>query len=344
IPATASERPPRNGPTTRYFMPLNIGSPAGAALASFFPASPEGWAASVERSCGRASGRGGCASAAHSNHTDIGIIANLILKYRCYRVARYFGAMRALRSCGGSILNTSAVTAKPHTTLRTAPAVTAKTGNSFARALSAAKDLNGARTFGTNTPDVAQRQDFAVQRRNSGGSIPIEAATTGSTTTTPPATTMTRDQAKLILATGQGGDLTVAYQVYYGSQQNAPQPADIAANLLKQNAAPIPYGSVQQPSNSSSVFTTGTYIENLNLNGIESQVNQVNSYRYSNYQTAVENWAENGMRGPAPASPQYESVDVNGFQQWWNQYTASIGQGSGPPAANFVSNVTPTAT
>jgi hypothetical protein len=46
------------------------------------------------------------------------------------------------------------------------------------------------------------------------------------------------------------------------------------------------------------------------------------------------------MQGNPPAAPKYETVDVNGFGQWWSQYTASIGYKDAPSVSMFVSNMT----
>ncbi len=119
-------------------------------------------------------------------------------------------------------------------------------------------------------------------------------------------------------------------------------PADIVAGLLQKNAPPSPYASTSQPSTDPGVFSTPTYIEQSNLNFVVQGVNEENQNRFANYTTGVNNWAAGGMQGNPPAPPQYETVDMNGFTQWWNQYTANIGYENAPPISTFVSNTSST--
>jgi hypothetical protein len=81
-----------------------------------------------------------------------------------------------------------------------------------------------------------------------------------------------------------------------------------------------------------------SYIEQSNLNFVQQQVNETNQNRFADYTTGVNNWAAGGMQGSPPTPPNYETVDPNGFTQWWNQYTANMGLESAPPISTFVSN------
>jgi hypothetical protein len=81
-----------------------------------------------------------------------------------------------------------------------------------------------------------------------------------------------------------------------------------------------------------------SYIEQSNLNFVQQQVNETNQNRFADYTTGVNNWAAGGMQGSPPRPPSYETVDPNGFTQWWNQYTANIGLEGAPPISTFVSN------
>ncbi len=72
------------------------------------------------------------------------------------------------------------------------------------------------------------------------------------------------------------------------------------------------------------------------MNLIEQEANVQNRNLYANYTVGVQNWAENGMQGSPPAAPKYESVNVNGFNQWWSEYTSNMAAGA--PPATFVTN------
>jgi hypothetical protein len=108
------------------------------------------------------------------------------------------------------------------------------------------------------------------------------------------------------------------------------------ASLLTQNAPPAPYASVGQASTDPAVIQTDDYIKALNLNSFLQEANQVNTYQYQQYDYQLHEWSEGGMQGDPPAAPQYETVDMNGFNSWWTQFDATMGQGA--PTVNFLTN------
>lgn len=113
-------------------------------------------------------------------------------------------------------------------------------------------------------------------------------------------------------------------------------PTDVVNSLLQQNAPPPPYGSVGQGSTDPAVFRTDGYIKALNLNSFLQVANHDNQYRYDQYSNALHEWSEHGMQGDPPAPPKYESVDANGFESWWSQYSSNPGQD--PPPTTFMVN------
>jgi len=113
-------------------------------------------------------------------------------------------------------------------------------------------------------------------------------------------------------------------------------PAEIVAGLLSANAPPTPYAALGQASTDPSVFMSGSYQRDLNLNWYLQVANHDNAYRYQTYSDSVQTWANNGMQGDPPAAPKYESVDVNGFDSWWQQYCGNPGQDA--PPVNFLVN------
>ncbi len=151
---------------------------------------------------------------------------------------------------------------------------------------------------------------------------------------------MTREQARIILATGQG-DVVTANQVYYGSQTASNSAVKGATGTgFSPGGAPAMYTPGQSSSTDPSVYSTPGYMKALLYSGIQQQANAENARRYQNYSTAVKNWEAGGSVGSAPALPQYETVDQGAFDQWWSQYQASIatGDGSAPDVKMFLTN------
>jgi len=116
-------------------------------------------------------------------------------------------------------------------------------------------------------------------------------------------------------------------------------PTDPVTALLQQNALPTPYFPGQQPSTDAGVYTNPDYMKQSNLNMIQQQANHENQYRFDIYKNGVQNWALNGMQGNPPAPPQYQAVDLKGFNQWWDQLNQNMGQDA--PPKTFISNQTP---
>ena len=146
---------------------------------------------------------------------------------------------------------------------------------------------------------------------------------------------MTKEQARVILATGQG-DVVTANKVYYGGATTPPvgnpdgfTPADPAS----------PYKPTQSPSSESNVFSTPAYIKELDFSGMVNQANDENGRRYENYMTAVKNWESNGKVGDPPAAPKYETVDRASFDNWWAQYQTNLQSGTdAPDVSMFLTN------
>lgn len=111
----------------------------------------------------------------------------------------------------------------------------------------------------------------------------------------------------------------------------------VVASLLTQNAPPAPYAPVGQGSTDPAVFRTDDYIKALNLNSFLQAANHDNTYRYQQYDFQLHMWSEGGMQGNPPAAPKYETVDLKGFNNWWAQYDANIGQDE-PSPTSFVTH------
>jgi hypothetical protein len=147
---------------------------------------------------------------------------------------------------------------------------------------------------------------------------------------------MTKEQARQILATGQG-DVVTANQVYYGTPG---APSQTTSPTATPAGPPTGYAPGQALSADPNVFTASSYIEGLNLSTYQQQANAENTRRYDNYLNQFKNWQMNGSQGQPPAAPQYETVDLAGFQKWWTQYQANIasGNGSAPDTGMFLAN------
>ena len=96
-------------------------------------------------------------------------------------------------------------------------------------------------------------------------------------------------------------------------------------------APPTPYTPGQVNSTDPGVYATMDYSEAMNLSANEVQANDENARRYANYLNEFQNWQMNGSQGDPPQAPVYETVDQNGFQQWWNQYQQNMIAGNYQP-------------
>lgn len=163
----------------------------------------------------------------------------------------------------------------------------------------------------------------------------VPATTAGNSA--PSSQTMTKEQARIILATGKG-DVVTANQIYYGTQTGS---GSQGPSTPVSPAGPPPlYGSGQILSTDPAVFTASNYIQGINLSGYQQQANWENTRRYDNYLNQFQNWKLNGSQGDPPAPPKYETVDQAGFQNWWAQYQASFASGnpSAPDLGMFLAN------
>jgi len=113
-------------------------------------------------------------------------------------------------------------------------------------------------------------------------------------------------------------------------------PTDPVTALLQQHAPPSAYAQGQQPSTDAGVYTNPDYLKQSNLNLIQQQANHENQYRFDVYKNGLQNWAQNGMQGDPPAPPKYETVDLQGFNQWWAAYNQDLAQNA--PPQTFISN------
>ena len=206
------------------------------------------------------------------------------------------------------------------------------------------------------------RQGFAAVRRdlvtndlsgavmatltNSPASTTTPASTPATTTTPTTAITTTMATSSTTAAGGTSGSTStvvdgltpfLGYNAAPSDTSGSTEtPAEIVAGLLSANAPPQPYASIGQASTDPSVFMSGSYQRDLNLNWYLQVANHDNAYRYQTYSDAVQTWANNGMQGDPPAAPKYEAVDVSGFDSWWQQYCANPGQDA--PPVNFLAN------
>jgi hypothetical protein len=168
---------------------------------------------------------------------------------------------------------------------------------------------------------AAGRQSFVVRAGNTGrGAIPVTpfTPTGGGTATLPPA----------------------------AASNPVMQPADIIAKLLQQNPAPPPYAPTWSPSTNTAVFMSDDYDKQGNLSLVMREVNHENGLRSFLYQNGLQNWAIGGMQGPPPTPPHYETLDLNAFNNWWDNLNASIAAGTGGqagPTSDYVSNTIPDA-
>lgn len=202
------------------------------------------------------------------------------------------------------------------------------------------KTLNDVKIGNSVNPPVAGQAISTVTRQNLAAVLSNShiAANPASSTSLPaannpvqPSSGMTKEQAREILATGQG-DVATAWQVYYGPQEQAAQQSSVGSTANVTAAGPPTlYTPSQSASTDPGVYNNGSYIEGLNLSGVEQQANDENGRRYANYLNAFQNWQSNGSQGTPPQAPQYETVNQNGFNNWWSQYQASFATGNPAP-------------
>ncbi len=213
-------------------------------------------------------------------------------------------------------------------------AKTAQASKSFETQLSEAVSGSAAAARSGAPGTAAARREFAAVRQIpvASGASKLETAAAGATAeiaahngdSAAPVT------ANSPMAAPAGSAPSGSSGASSSSAAPPPTPQQVVANLLAQNAPPQPYSQAQQPSTNPAVYEGGGYMQQSNLNCIEQQAGVQNRNLFANYTVAVQNWAGNGMRGSPPAAPKYESVDVNGFNQWWSEYTSNLGAGRRP--------------
>ena len=235
------------------------------------------------------------------------------------------------------------------------PAADALPAKNLSQRLAKSFDPNGSALFSKTLTDVqtaphgvrpgssatvataSVRHNIVTAMTNSSIATPATPPAPTVSTASGAAQTMTKEQARQILATGQG-DVVTANQVYYGTQ-NASGSQGTSVSAIP-SGPPTSYAPGQTLSTDPAMFTSSNYIEGLNLSTYQQQANWENTRRYQNYQNEFQNWQLNGSQGAPPAQPQYETVDQAGFQKWWTQYQANIasGNGSAPDVSMFIAN------
>jgi hypothetical protein len=172
-------------------------------------------------------------------------------------------------------------------------------------------------------------------------------ASAGAVTSVPAANTGTLATATALASpftgttSGSGVGLASASSAN-SSSDPVSTPADLIASLIQQNAPPANPSSTWNPSTNPAVFMLDDYMKQGNLSFVASRVEHENGMRFGEYQNGLQNWVTGGMQGQPPAPPHYENFDVNGFNKWWDTYTANLGAGQ-QPISTFVSNTVPDA-
>ena len=226
--------------------------------------------------------------------------------------------------------------------VRKATTTAAKTTSATAaRTTSTARQQNvatGRNLVGTSSPSsqaAPKLSPFAASTATTG------TPTTGTPTLTSASAPKNQLSAEAITSANGGSTATTNGEEMVApsiAAVNGPQPAsDIVAQLLKDNAPPAPYAAVGSGSSDPAVYRTDNYIKMLNLNSFLQVANHDNAYRYDQYSFQLHMWTENGMQGPPPPAPKYETVDLKGFDDWWAQYNANIGADA-PSPASFLAN------
>jgi len=121
-----------------------------------------------------------------------------------------------------------------------------------------------------------------------------------------------------------------------GTGANAGAGTSTSSSSVTPAAPPTPYTPAQSNSTDPTVYGTMDYSEAMNLSSNEVQANDENARRYQNYLTEFKNWQMNGSQGQPPQAPVYETVDQNGFQQWWAEYQANMASGDYQPPDNSI--------
>ena len=196
------------------------------------------------------------------------------------------------------------------------------------------------------------RQNFAAVLSNSRATLPRtsgSAASSGSSTpapataaTDPPETAATGLFEQIIAAeqssAGTPNTPSAGQQPSSGQQPSTGQQPPSAVTPA---APPTPYVLTQMPSTDPNVYTTMSYSEQLNYSIQEQMANDENARRYQNYMTEFQNWQTNGSQGQPPQPPVYETVDQNGFNQWWAEYQQNMSPGGSyvpPDVSMFLIN------
>ena len=231
--------------------------------------------------------------------------------------------------------------------------------NSFGQKLSEAyakvpqRATTGARAVQVHTPTAAPaRQDIAVVGRDSASVTSTATVTSATAAPASPFTNLAASSTAATTATASADPsapsapavpsgptdlLTAGVPAAAAALLNPETVNSTVAELLTQNAPPTPYASVGAGSTDPAVYRTDDYIKALNLNSFLQAANHDNTYRYQQYDFQLREWSEGGMQGSPPPPPKYETVDLNGFDTWWAQYNANIGQNA-PSTTSFITN------
>jgi len=180
----------------------------------------------------------------------------------------------------------------------------------------------------TTAASSATRQNFVTTLSNSSAALPASArATTTGATTAEPAPGNPPESA----STGLFEQIVASEQATAAANPAAVRSQSSTSAAVTPAAPPTPYVYTQTPSTDPSVFTTMNYSEGLNLSSQEMDANYENARRYQNYMTEFQNWQIDGSQGQPPEAPVYETIDQNGFAQWWAEYQQNMSSGGTPP-------------
>lgn len=186
----------------------------------------------------------------------------------------------------------------------------------------------------TSTPADAQRQNLVTGVSSSRASLPkgaSQVAVSGGAASAPqPAGNVPESAAtglfeQIIASEKLTAGASTSPKVQQGPAPTPPTPA----------APPTLYVLTQTPSTDPGVYATDNYSKELNYSLNEAQANDENVRRYQNYLNAFQNWQLNGSQGDPPKAPVYESVDRNGFDQWWAELQQNM---SAPDVSMFLVN------
>jgi hypothetical protein len=190
----------------------------------------------------------------------------------------------------------------------------------------------GSTSFGTTLQELENSQIAnlttaanSVLRQNLVAPMSNSRATAADASTGNPSTAPAGNASGLAAIFGGG--------ISTGSTAKASPASSVATatSTVEPAAPPTPYTPGQVNSTDPGVYANMDYSEAMNLSANQVQANDENGRRYANYLNEFQNWQMNGSQGAPPQPPVYETVDQNGFQQWWNEYQQNMMAGNYQP-------------